>query len=295
MTTFTKTGMHEMSVSGVGWGWCHRARDGGSSPTLRLIAAILVAGAVVGAGAGADESVAYYGYRVVETYPHDPRAFTQGLAYHDGHVYEGTGLYGESAILRRELKTGKLVKRLRLNRKYFGEGVTLVGDKVVQLTWKAGKGFVYDRETFRPLKEFKYAGQGWGIAHDGKRLTLSDGTATLRFLDPNTYAETQRLVVEDRGRRIRGLNELEFIGKQLYANVYGTDYIAIIDPCTGRVTGWVNLTGLCPLPKGRRPSNAVLNGIAYIPKTKRLLVTGKLWPKLFEIELVPQSIKPPGQ
>jgi glutamine cyclotransferase len=252
-----------------------------------------LAGSVFCTPAAAGEAVAYYDYKVIQAHPHDPRAFTQGLAYHDGHVYEGTGIYGESAILRHELKTGKLVKRLRLNRKYFGEGIALVGDKVIQLTWKSGTGFVYDRQTFRPLQQFNYDGQGWGVAFDGKRLILSDGTANLRFLDPNTYAQTDRLVVQDRGRRVRGINELEFVEGKLYANVYGTEYIAIIDPQTGHVTGWVNLTGLCPIPKGRRSSNAVLNGIAYVPETKRLLVTGKLWPKLFEIELVPRSPQTP--
>ena len=232
--------------------------------------------------------VSYYTYKVIKAYPHDAQAFTQGLTYENGFLYEGTGLNGQSALIKRDLQTGKLVKRERLPHKYFGEGIALFDDKAVQLTWKSRKGFVYDKETFRVLDEFEYLDQGWGITWDKKHLIMSNGTATLRYLDPNTFSETRRLQVTDRGRRVRGLNELEFIGGAVYANIWPTDYIAIIAPQTGRVVGWINLTGLCPVPEPR-PSNVVLNGIAYIPERKHLLVTGKLWPKLYEIALVPET------
>jgi glutamine cyclotransferase len=217
-------------------------------------------------------------------------AFTQGLAYEDGVLYEGTGLRGHSVLLKRQLEDGKLIKRERLPRKYFGEGITLFGEKVVQLTWKSRTGFVYDKKTFRALDEFKYSDQGWGITYDGKRFVMSDGTPTLRILDPNTFAVTGRIHVEHQGRNVRGLNELEFIDGKIYANIWPTEYIAIITPETGEVTGWLNLTGLCPVPEPR-PSNIVLNGIAYMPESKHLLVTGKCWPKLYEIEMVPLAAK----
>ncbi len=243
-----------------------------------------------------EAEVAFYRYKVIRSYPHDRKAFTQGLVYGDGLLYEGTGLRGQSAITRRNLETGKTVKRLRLPDKYFGEGITIFGDRLIQLTWKSNVGFVYQKDTFTLLGQFTYPTQGWGITQDGKRLILSDGSATVRFLDPNTYAETGRVEVRDRGRPVRRINELEFITDaeqhcgdgRIYANIWPTDYIAIIHPKTGRVTGWIDLTGLYTPSNGRK-SEDVPNGIAYIPETKRLLVTGKLWPKLYEIELTPQS------
>ncbi len=237
--------------------------------------------------------VSFYTYKVIRSYPHDRRAFTQGLVYEDGLLYEGTGLRGQSAITSRNLETGKTVKRLRLPGKYFGEGITLFGDRLIQLTWKSNTGFVYKKDTFTLLREFSYPAEGWGITHDGERLILSDGTATLRLLDPNTFAETGRVEVRDRDRPVRRINELEFIADpeqpcgdgRIYANIWPTDYIAIIHPKTGRVTGWIDLTGLYTAANGRG-SEDVPNGIAYIPETKHLLVTGKLWPKLYEIDLV---------
>jgi glutamine cyclotransferase len=261
-------------------------------------------------------AVAHYRYKVVKSYPHDRRSFTQGLVYADGFLYEGTGLYGQSAIYKRELQTGKTMNMLRLPERYFGEGITLFGDKLIQLTWQSHVGFVYSKDGFTPLGQFKYSGEGWGLTHDGKRLILSDGTATLRFLDPNTYAETGRLEVRDQGRPVERINELEFIPDDphvaqpppamkseesppragvpqvqsegsIYANIWQTDRIAIIDPQTGRVTGWINLSGLYTPPANER-EEAVLNGIAYLPQTRHLLVTGKLWPRIYEIELVRQ-------
>ncbi len=245
-------------------------------------------------------SVTPYRYKVVKTYPHDRRFFTQGLVYKDGFVYEGTGLYGQSAIYKRDLQTGKIIRSLRLPDKYFGEGITLFGDKLMELTWQSNVGFVYQKDTFTPLREFKYPGEGWGLTHDDERLILSDGTATLRFLDPNTFAETGRLEVRDRGRPVASLNELEYVapppsgvvdpqpaaaGPQIYANIWPTDQIVIIDPKTGRVTGRIDMSGLYT-PPADQEGEAVLNGIAYLPQTRHLLITGKLWPRMYEIELV---------
>jgi glutamine cyclotransferase len=225
---------------------------------------------------------------VAKTYPHDRRCFTQGLVYEDGFLYEGTGLHGQSALFKRDLETGKIVKTLRLPDKYFGEGITVFGDHLIQLTWQSGVGFVYQKDTFTPLREFKYPGEGWGLTHDGQRLILSDGTATLRFLDPNTYAETGRLEVRDQGRLVQSINELEYIDGSVYANIWPTDQIVIIDPKTGRVTGWIDLSGLYTPPAAEQ-EDSVLNGIAYLPQTRRLLVTGKLWPGMYEIELLSEA------
>lgn len=235
--------------------------------------------------------IAYYRYKIIKTYSHDTRNFTQGLAYEDGFLYEGTGLFKQSILIKRDLENDRIVKRLRLPDRYFGEGIALFGDKVIQLTWKSQVAFVYDKTTFRELDQFTYSGQGWGLTSDGTRLILSDGTSTLRFLDPNTYAETGRIQVGDGRRPLRQLNELEYIDGQIYANVLPTDYIAIISPETGRVTGWIDLTGLY-IPPQYSPSNVVLNGIAYIPETKHLLVTGKCWPNIYQIELIPQTTDP---
>jgi glutaminyl-peptide cyclotransferase len=256
--------------------------------------------------------VSHYGYKVVKTYPHDRRCFTQGLVYEDGFLYEGTGLYGQSAIYKRDLQTGKPVKMLRLPEEYFGEGITLWGDKLIELTWQSHLGFVYRKDTFAPLGQFKVATEGWGLTHDDKRLILSDGTATLHFLDPNTYAETGRIEVCDQGRPVERLNELEYVaqppsavnsgesppragapqGKGLiYATVWQTDRIAIIDPQTGRVTGWIDLAGLWTPPAAER-EDCVLNGIAYLPRSKHLLVTGKCWPRMYEIELLAELPAP---
>ncbi|MDI6449454.1 glutaminyl-peptide cyclotransferase [Anaerobaca lacustris] len=239
----------------------------------------------------AEPPVAYYGYKVVRTYPHDTRNFTQGLIYEEGFLYEGTGLYKQSALIKRDLEDNRIVKRLRLPDQYFGEGITILGDKIIQLTWKSQVAFVYDKTTFRELDRFTYRGRGWGLTTDGTRLILSDGTAMLRFFDPNTYAETGQLRVHYNGRPLRQINELEYIDGKVYANILPTDYIAILCPETGRVTGWIDLTGLY-IPPPHSPSDIVLNGIAYRPETGRLLVTGKCWPRVYEIELVARTANP---
>jgi len=240
----------------------------------------------------AEVPVTFYHYKVIRTLPHDPRNFTQGLAYQDGFLYEGTGLYGKSTLTKRRLATNEIVKRYRLPRQYFGEGITVFGDQIIQLTWRSRTGFRYNRETFRLLGEFRLDTEGWGLTHDGRRLILSDGTDTLRFLDPNTCAVTGRIRVRYRGQPLREINELEFIDGKIYANVLSTDYLVVIAPTTGNVTALVDLRGLYN-PPPQASSNSVLNGIAYLPESKHLLVTGKLWPKMFEIELVPHGFDAP--
>ncbi len=226
-----------------------------------------------------------YGYEIINAYPHDRNAFTQGLVFDDGVLYEGTGIRGESTLRTVELETGEVLKLYSLPAKFFGEGVTLWEDKLIQLTWRSGVGFVYDKESFRLLREFAYPTEGWGITHDEKRLIMSDGTSTLHFLDPNTFEETGRIEVRDRGVPITNLNELEYVKGEIYANVWRTNRIARISPETGQVVGWIDLEGLISEEDRSQPVD-VLNGIAYDAKHDRLFVTGKYWPKLFEIELM---------
>lgn len=228
-----------------------------------------------------------FGYRVVNVYPHDRGAFTQGLAYEDGFLYEGTGLQGRSTLRKVELATGAVVQQRALDPEYFGEGIVIYRDKVVQLTWQSYVGFVYNKASFTPWRRFRYATEGWGITHDGKRLIMSDGSATLYFWNPETFVETGRLEVHDEQGPVTHLNELEFVKGEVYANVWQTERIARISPQTGRVVGWVDLTGLLPA-EDRSPPVDVMNGIAYDARGDRLFVTGKLWPKLFEIVLVPR-------
>jgi glutamine cyclotransferase len=222
-------------------------------------------------------------YRLVHTYPHDRTAFTQGLIFRDGVLYEGTGLKGQSGIRKVKLETGEVLQFHALDPMYFGEGITDWQDSLVQLTWQAEVGFVYDLATFQPRRRFTYTGEGWGITHDDKRLIMSDGSSSLRFLDPATLKETGRITVRDGGRRIDQLNELEFVKGEILANVWQTERIARIDPSTGRVTGWIDLSGL--LSPSDRAGTDVMNGIAYDAAGDRLFVTGKLWPKLFEIQV----------
>ncbi len=231
--------------------------------------------------------VPVYGYEVVNVYPHDAEAWTQGLAFRDGFLYESTGLYGRSSIRRVRLETGEVLQKRALPPEYFGEGLAVAGDRLVQLTWLARRGFVYDRETFELKGEFSYASSGWGLAYDGKRFIMSDGTATLRFLDADTYEETGRVDVFDDDGPVRDLNELEYVDGYVYANVYPTDRVAAISPETGRVAWWLDLADL-PKRGGFRPEEEhITNGIAYDAAGGRLFVTGKFWPRLFEIRLVP--------
>jgi glutamine cyclotransferase len=220
-------------------------------------------------------------YRVIRSYPHDRQAFTQGLVYEGGFFYEGTGLHGRSALRRVEPASGRILKEIGLDQSHFGEGITIFGDRIVQLTWKSHVGFVYDKNSFHLLRTFTYPGEGWGITHDGKRLIMSDGTSVLHFLDPQDFREVATLGVHDERGPVAGLNELEYVKGVIYANVWPTDRIAVIDPRKGRIRAWIDLKGL--LGQTDLQGVDVLNGIAYDARGDRLFVTGKLWPKVFEI------------
>lgn len=226
-----------------------------------------------------------YGFEVVAQYPHDDTAYCQGLVYRDGVLYEGTGRYGQSTLRKVDLVSGKVLQRVDLHRQLFGEGTTVYGDRIIQLTWKSGIGIVYDRVSFQQVTQFRISGEGWGITHDGRQLIMSDGSPTLRFLDPDTFQVQRRLTVQSGRQRVTRLNELEYIEGEIWANVWGEEYLARISPETGLVLGWVNLRGLKPSSL-RRDHEAVLNGIAYDSKDKRIFVTGKNWPQLYEIRLV---------
>jgi glutamine cyclotransferase len=229
--------------------------------------------------------VPVYTVRVVNTFLHDPEAFTQGLVFLDGVLYEGTGLRGRSSLRKVELETGNVLQQYDLPEQYFGEGIAILGDRLFQLTWHSQTGFVYDKETFALRDQFTYSGQGWGLTHDGERLIMSDGTSTLRMLDPSTLTEIGRVEVLNGDVPVVQLNELEYIAGEVWANIWQTDNIVRIDPATGQVVGWIDLSGLLRQEDVVQPVD-VLNGIAYDAETKRIFVTGKLWPKLFEIELL---------
>ena len=232
-----------------------------------------------------------YSYKIVNTYPHDQKAFTEGLVFEDGYLYEGTGIQGESTLRKVEVETGKVLKEYHLPTQFFGEGVTIWEETLIQLTWQSRIGFVYDKESFLLLREFTYPTEGWGITKDGTHLIMSDGTATLYFLNPETFEEVRRIEVHDMGVPLTNLNELEYIQGEIYANVWLTNRIAIISPETGRVVGWIDLGGLLSKEDRLQPVD-VLNGIAFDAPRDRLFVTGKYWPKLFEIKL--EEVQPPA-
>jgi glutamine cyclotransferase len=245
---------------------------------------------IVAASAAALPCTAADTYRVVHSYPHDAKAFTQGLVYADGHLYESTGLKGHSSLRMVDVETGRVLQELPVPGQYFAEGLAAWGSTLVQLTWTSQTAFVYDRFSFRQLRTLAYTGEGWGLTADGKELILSDGTAELRFLDPATFHELRRITVKDHGRPVKELNELEFVKGEIYANVWYSDRIARISPATGKVLGWIDLSGLLPSAE-RTDRDAVLNGIAYDPAHDRLFVTGKLWPRLFEIKVISSAGK----
>jgi glutamine cyclotransferase len=231
-----------------------------------------------------------YTFEVLQAFPHDTTAFTQGLAYRDGFLYEGTGLNGRSSLRKVRLETGEVVQRVDLAPEFFGEGITLVKNEVVQLTWQSHTGFVYNVSDFRLLRSFSYPGEGWGLTSNGREIFMSDGTAAIRVLDMDTLKEKRHFTVQDGDTPIEQLNELEFVEGELFANVWQTDRIARISPQSGRVVGWIDLKDLlCPIY--RLASGAVLNGIAYDSNRKRLFVTGKFWPSIFEIRLVPKHLQ----
>jgi glutamine cyclotransferase len=227
-------------------------------------------------------------FRVVKTYPHDAAAYTQGLIYREGFLFESTGLNGQSTLRKVKLETGEVVQQRRLDRAYFAEGLAEWNGQLVQLTWRSNIAFVYDLATFAPRRTLSYSGEGWGLTRDRDGFILSDGTERLRFLHPDTFREVRRVTVTDGGVPVRDLNELEYIRGEVYANVWHTDRIARIAPQSGQVTGWIDLRGLVSTGY-RLESEAVLNGVAYDATGNRLFVTGKLWPRLFEIEVVPRK------
>ena len=231
-------------------------------------------------------------YRVIRSYPHDRQAFTQGLVYEGGFFYEGTGLHGRSSLRKVDPASGRILKEVRLDQSHFGEGITIFGNRIVQLTWLSRRGFVYDKTSFRLLDTFPYPWEGWGVTHNGERLIMSNGTNALHFLDPQNFREVATLGVHDERGPVTGLNELEYVRGVIYANVWPTDRIAVIHPRTGRVEAWIDLKGL--LGKVDVQGADVLNGIAYDARGDRLFVTGKLWPKVFEIQS-PVRTRLPGR
>ena len=232
-------------------------------------------------------SVSAFGFDVVNVYPHDHSAFTQGLEFRGGFLYEGTGLNGRSTLRKVDLKTGRILEQTELPRQFFGEGITVLNGRITQLTWQSHIGYVYDQRTFHLLKNFSYVGEGWGLANDGQVIYMSDGTPEIRCLEPGTLSEIRRFTVHEGSNRVEALNELEWVRGELFANVWQTDRVVRISPKDGRVLGWINLSGL--LPTEDREGADVLNGIAYDSMGDRLFVTGKLWPKLFEIRLRSRS------
>jgi glutamine cyclotransferase len=276
-----------------------------SGQTLFLAAAIVLSCLVVGFMAWSGDGVSggrgpagdagarrkvppVYGYQVVKTYPHDPNAYCQGLTIDNGILYEGTGTYGRSSLRRVDLESGKVLQILQLDAQLFGEGIAVWNDRIVQLTWRNQVGFVYDKQSLKRESSFRYASEGWGLTHDGRHLIMSDGSAMLCFLDPETFKVVRRIKVHSQGAAVTRLNELEYVEGEVYANIWGADYIARISPKTGEVLGWIDLSGLLK-PQERPDQDAVLNGIAFDRKEKRLFVTGKNWPKLFEIRVVPKT------
>jgi len=234
-------------------------------------------------------AIPVYGYKVVHTYPHDTGAYTEGLFYKDGYLYESTGRNGLSSVRKVELKSGETLQRQTVPPEYFGEGIIDWKDHLIQLTWKGQTGFVYDLKTFKTLSRFAYPGEGWALTRDDKRIYMSDGTPTLRILDPDTLKQIGSINVTADGEPVANLNELEWVNGEIYANIWQTNRIVRIDPGNGHVVGWIDLTGLLDASLIRDPNDDVLNGIAWDAATKRLFVTGKHWPTLFEIKLVPEQ------
>lgn len=250
-----------------------------------------------GSGAGTDQTrtgdapparTPTYIAEVLNSWPHDPDAYTQGLLFEDGKLFESTGLVGKSSIREVDLVSGRVLRKKDVPEPYFGEGIVIMGNDLYEVTWTSGEAFVYDAKTFEKKGQFKYEGEGWGLTTDGSSIVMSDGTAAIRFRDPKTFAVTKSITVTDNGTPVPQLNELEWVKGEIWANVYQSDQIARIDPATGHVNGWIDLAGLLPLID-RTGKEDVLNGIAYDAKTDRYIVTGKLWPRMYEIRLKKRS------
>ena len=256
--------------------------------TVSMLVLGVMAMGLVGRAAGfapwqAPAPVPMFGYTIVHTYPHDRDAFTQGLQVVDGAFYEGTGLNGRSSIRKVKIETGEVLQKRDVPAQYFGEGITVRGNELFQLTWQSNVALVYDRTSFAPKRQFKYTGEGWGLTQDATSLIMSDGTEYLRFLDPATFAERRRVRVAVGGTPLKNLNELEYVKGEVFANVWQTDYVARIDPKTGSVNGYIDFRGL--LTPREREATDVLNGVAYDEKTDRLFITGKLWPRVYEVRI----------
>ena len=232
-------------------------------------------------------TVTHYRYSIVNTYPHNTNAFTEGLVYSDGYLYESTGnVDGPSSLRKEDLTTGNIVQEITLPSQYFGEGMTIVNNTIIQLTWQSNIGFVYDKNTFAQIRNFTYSTEGWGLTYNGSQLIMSDGSDNLYFLNPTTFERTGQTQVHDGNTPVVNINELEYINGDVYANIWMTNQIAIINPQTGQVIAWIDLSGL-PAPTSN--GDNVLNGIAYDQQNNRLFVTGKEWPNLYQINLVPQT------
>ncbi len=253
--------------------------------TLSLTALLILCAC----GSQLPSNVPQYRYRIVHAYPHDSSAFTEGLFYLNGELYESTGLEGQSSLRRVKLETGEVLQKYDLPGQYFGEGIVNWKDRILQLTWRSEVGFVFDRRTFQKEREFHYPGEGWALTQDGRRLIMDDGTAQIRFWNPESLEEMGRITVTDHDQPVANLNELEWVDGEIYANIWGTTHIARINPDNGKVVGWIDLSGLDKESGADPNSDSVLNGIAYDSKSRRLFVTGKRWPKLFEIRLVRES------
>ncbi|MBT8361454.1 MAG: glutaminyl-peptide cyclotransferase [Desulfobacterales bacterium] len=252
---------------------------------LRLIALLTILCLSIGCAHKTDTNPEKYTYRIVNSYPHDPEAFTQGLAWDKGFIFEGTGIYGHSSLRKQSLQTGRTEHKIDYQDDIFAEGVTVFDDKIYQLTWKNRLVFIYDKHDLSLIKKLNYPREGWGITHDSHNLIVSDGSSTLYFIDPETLTEVRRITVQQRSRTISALNELEYINGSVYANIWKSNRIVIISPSNGEVEGWIDLSGL-DKKLSKDNSSGVLNGIMFDPDKQRLFVTGKLWPTLFEIELV---------
>ena len=260
-------------------------------PTSSFLNRLTVAALALSVGGfgTAEAAIPVYAFMVKHAYPHDTQAFTQGLYIKDGVLFESTGLKGQSSIRRVQLETGRVLQKKEVPTEFFGEGIAAVGNDILGLTWTSKVGFVYDAKTFAVKRKFSYEGEGWGLTSNGKQVFMSDGSSAIRVLDPTTLAEVRRIQVSADGKPVASLNELEWVDGQIYANLWGSNVIARIDPANGNVVGWIDLTGLAdPACKGMGPDD-VLNGIAWDAGRRRLYVTGKHWPKLFEIELVERT------
>ncbi len=266
---------------------CLAARNALALVFLVLIGSGCQTGAVANHSAeniAVNNSVLKYGYEIVYTWPHDKGAYTQGLIFHEGKLLESTGQEGRSSLRLVELQTGKVLKKVNVPRPYFAEGITLFKGRIYQLTWQHQLGFIYDAESFEKLGEFSYRGEGWGLTNDGSSLIMSDGTNRIRFLDPDNFQVNRTISVLEGGTPVDRINELEYVRGEIYANIWHKDRVARIEPQTGRLIGWIDLAGLRALSDAK-DNEAVLNGLAYDESNDRLYVTGKLWPKLFEIRV----------